>query len=363
MNLTADLIYEAALDDQLFAELPSIVARALEARSCVLHWRDQSGAAEIFTHSGYFSDDHMADYAANFAVHDLWTEAGMRDGRVNRAWNTSELVAEGEYQRSIFYNEWIRGMGDDTFYCCGSVMRTVHGDGIIGLHRGRSQADFSPQALRQLNRHVDHLRRMLAIRGQMSSLTKQRDLARDIWDSARSAALVIGSGSRVMMGNSAGDALLRSGRFLRSRNGCVGPVVDNDAEPFGLAVAAALDPQERRASDILLRARDGSVAVASVVPMVSSVAPPSVLVTIAEPKQPLPRDAVQGHLKREYGLTDAEADVALRLADGETISSISDARQSVTSTVRTQVKEIFSKMGAKRQADVVRAVVAAYFQP
>lgn len=71
VKLTSSLIYEATLDDQLFAELPVMVAAAFEARSCVFHWRDLSGTAEISTHSGYFSDDQMADYATNFAEHDL----------------------------------------------------------------------------------------------------------------------------------------------------------------------------------------------------------------------------------------------------------------------------------------------------
>ena len=191
MKLTSSLIYEATLDDQLFAELPVMVAAAFEARSCVFHWRDQTGAAEISTHSGYFSDDQMADYATNFAEHDLWTSAGMARGFANKAWKTSDLVPNDQYESSIFYNEWIRSMGDDTYYCCGSVMRTAHGDGIIGLHRGRTGGDFSDRALRDLSRQVEHLRRMFAIRGRTANLASRNNLLQEIFATGPQAAILV----------------------------------------------------------------------------------------------------------------------------------------------------------------------------
>lgn len=358
MKLTTDLIYEAALDDALFAELPSILADAMDARSCVLHWRDKDGAAEIFTHSGYFSDAHMADYASNFATHDLWTEAGMRQGCVNRAWNTTDLVPATDYEQSTFYNDWIRAMGDDTFYCCGSVMQTAIGHGIIGLHRGKTQADFSPKMLGQLNKRVEHLRRMFALRGRVASLTARGNLLNAIFTSSPQPSFVLSSSGRVMMASAAGEAFLRAGRFLRLRNGQLGPAIDENREAYELAISAASETSDRRAAECLLMARDGSVVLMSLTPLSAPLSDAAILMTIAEPRKRLPGEIVAGHLQRVYGLTGAEADIALRLADGQTIRDISDARRSTIGTVRTQVKHILLKMDAKRQSDVVRAVVA-----
>jgi DNA-binding CsgD family transcriptional regulator len=356
VKLTSDQIYEAALDDQLFAELPSIVAESLGARSCVLHWRHQNGASEISTHSGYFSDGQMADYAANFASHDIWTEAGMRQQFVNRAWNTTDIVPASDYERSIFYNEWIRGMGDDTFFCCGSVMQTVHGHGIIGLHRGKTQGDFSKQGLRQLNRQVNHLRRMFAIRGRLAATAERRDLLNDIFEAGQQPAFMLGASGQLVMANAAGEAFLRGGRFLRLRRDYFSPTLDEDSQAFGHALAAASGRSERQASDCLLRARDGGVAIASFVPLGSASPKGAVLLTVDEPRARLPREVLGRHLQGRFGLSSAEADIALRLADGETIRAISDARRSAIATVRTQVKHVLLKMDARRQADVVRIV-------
>lgn len=356
VRVTPNLIYEAALDDELFAELPAIVAKAMEARSCVLHWRDEQGAAEIFTHSGYFSDEQMGDYASNFVGHDLWTDAGMRQGFVNRAWRTTDLVDTGDYERSVFYNEWIRAMGDDTFLCCGSVMRTAHGDGIVGLHRGKGQADFSDKVLNELNGNVDHLRRMFAIRGKIANLTRRNDLLTAMFASDRDAAFAISRSGRVLLANAAADAMLQSGRFLRCRMGQIRAVTDCSRRSFQAALAAALDQGGCQGSSCLLRAEDGAVLIASLMPLHSSFAEPAALVIVGSERARVAADVVARHLQEAYGLSPSEADIALRLANGDTIAEISEQRMSAVGTVRTQVKSVLLKMGARRQGEVVRTV-------
>ncbi|MGZ2411750.1 DNA-binding CsgD family transcriptional regulator [Sphingomonas sp. F9_3S_D5_B_2] len=355
MNLSSDEIYEAALDDDLFNSLPSRIAASVDARSCVLHWRHNDGAAEISTHSGYFSDAQMANYAANFVDHDLWTHAGMRDERLNRAFKTTHLVSPTQYERSVFYNEWIRQMGDDTFYCCGSVMQTTHGFGIIGLHRGRMQGDFSADALDHLNHHVGHLRRMFAIRGRISSLTERRNLLGEVFESGQDAAFVVSSTSMLLMANAAGEALLRADRVLQLRNGHVRPAKD-DGGAYDRAVANASSRTSKQAADGVLPATDGSSVRASFLPLVARLPHPAVLITILPQRIQPHRELVITRLKSVYGLSSAEADIAFRLANGQTPNEISHERQAALGTVRTQLKHILSKMDARRQADVVRMV-------
>ncbi len=58
-------------------------------------------------------------------------------------------------------------------------------------------------------------------------------------------------------------------------------------------------------------------------------------------------------LRLLYGLSAAEADVALRLASGQSRAEIADRRQSQISTVRSQIKTIFIKLGVAREIDLV----------
>ena len=59
-----------------------------------------------------------------------------------------------------------------------------------------------------------------------------------------------------------------------------------------------------------------------------------------------------------YGLSPGESDVALRLADGETLNQISEARGTSLNTVRQQVRAIGIKMECSRQVDIVRRIAA-----
>lgn len=54
-----------------------------------------------------------------------------------------------------------------------------------------------------------------------------------------------------------------------------------------------------------------------------------------------------------YRLSPAEADVALRLADGTSRQAIAEARLSSLATVRAQLKSIFLKMGIEREAELI----------
>jgi DNA-binding CsgD family transcriptional regulator len=65
-------------------------------------------------------------------------------------------------------------------------------------------------------------------------------------------------------------------------------------------------------------------------------------------------------LRCHFGLTPAEARLALHLVAGETLRS-AEVKLSITyETARTQLKDIFRKTGTCRQAELVVVIVAAF---
>lgn len=61
-------------------------------------------------------------------------------------------------------------------------------------------------------------------------------------------------------------------------------------------------------------------------------------------------------LSRLFGLTPAQARVAVSLADGLTAKQIAETCGCTVATVRTHIREVFVKLGAQRIADVVRVL-------
>ena len=62
-------------------------------------------------------------------------------------------------------------------------------------------------------------------------------------------------------------------------------------------------------------------------------------------------------LRRLYGMTKAEAAVAIRLLRGDGIKPIADSMCLSTGTVKTHVQHIFNKTNTHRQAELVRLLL------
>lgn len=256
-RLRSEQIYQAMVDDDAFAELPSLLAQSVGARSCVIHWRDAQNHAEVMSHSKHFTDAHMLDYAENFTAHDDWTNRATEREFVNRVWNCEELVPSSVYERSVFYNDWIRAMGDDTFHCIGTVMETDRGLGCIGLHRGKSQTNFNGEAIKALNRNIVHLRRMLTVRARLTGDSARiRGLA-SLLDSNPGPMLAVTAKGRIVHANAAAEALIAAGTLIRHVGGHLRAALTADEAPLAHALARAADPLSPSASIIMIKAPHG----------------------------------------------------------------------------------------------------------
>ena len=86
------------------------------------------------------------------------------------------------------------------------------------------------------------------------------------------------------------------------------------------------------------------------VPVLSEGGPHTVLILIDLATQPQPNRSA---LERIYGLTPAEARLAVRLGSGATLSEAAEALGISIATVRTQLRSIFDKTHTHRQAELV----------
>ena len=77
------------------------------------------------------------------------------------------------------------------------------------------------------------------------------------------------------------------------------------------------------------------------------------LAEIERLEQENPHLPAEGALRSNFSLTAAEAYIALGIARGETLASIAAVRGIAVATARTQLKSVFSKLGAHRQSQLV----------
>lgn len=349
VKLRSEQIYEAMVDDEAFANLPGVVAAAVGARSCTIHWRDADDQAEILSHSRYFSDAQMLSYAEQFTPHDHWTNRASSPAFLNQVWDAEQLVPSSEYDRSVFYNEWIRAMGDDTFHCVGSVMQTGRGLGIIGLHRGRGQGSFDYEAIRAVKRNITHLRRMLTVRARLvRDSTRLRDLAA-LLDCNPDPMFAVKAGRRLVHVNAAGQALLAAGGLVREGGGQLAARYADQDAALGDALARAAHPAAPHASSVTLVAPDGRTMELTIAP-VSDGGTGLVLVAGRDPDAQLRRALAP--LDPREAIAPRELLVARGVALGLRNHDIAERLGLTEGTVKVYLHNLYAKVGVSSRTEL-----------
>jgi DNA-binding CsgD family transcriptional regulator/PAS domain-containing protein len=344
-------IYDTILNEEAFALLPGRLAEVTGARSCTLGWWQAEGITAVMGHSGYFKEEHFTTYVENYADVDLWVHSAVPQERRNRVWNLDDLVPDSVYRDSRFFNDWIRGMGDDTFHCLGSSIVSQYGTGIIGLHRGRGAERFDGGETDTLNEMMPDLRRVLTIRGRILEATRQAEQAAGMLSAVNLGMIALDPAGRLVHANGEGDALLARGRPLRLSGGQV----------------SAPGPMSGQFAVALLRATDRAAPSASMVRLQNEAVP--MTVTVVPHKGPggtrqallmLPPRAssqtIVDRLRAGFGLTRSEAEIAVLIASGANPAEIAQQRGTSTQTVRSQMKALFGKLDCERQSQVASLV-------
>jgi DNA-binding CsgD family transcriptional regulator len=352
-RLRAEQIYDAAIDDEAFEQLATSLAESIGARSGVLHWKDFDEETEEVSYSGYFSDDQMAAYEREFAGADLWSTAVNRPERLNRVWDCDRLLGPGEYEGGRIYNEWVRPMGDDTFHCLGGALHTERAIGEIGFHRGKGQGAFTEEDVHTVEESLVHLRRMVAVRSKLIAARRGSAIVSASLDVIGHAVLTLDPKGRLLHCNQAGETLLRRGDGLTLHRQHLRASQAGDHNALQSALDRALAPEGPQATGVLIRRRVGRPYELSILAAHAG-GRRQIVAVVTDPDA---RNAgLQQRLRDLFELTLAEAEVAESLALGLSPDRIADLRDVSAATVHTQLKAIFSKMGCRRQSELVAMI-------
>ena len=156
-------IYDAALDDELFTMLPSMLAQEIDVPSALFIWLHPGDYREIT--AGTQADANL-DYNV-FEGPDPWLAHGTPDKVGTGAFRLTNFVSPQELERSEMYHEFIVKNRLDRYWCVGMMQSTRDGHVATALHKGKTAGDFTDHELRTINRHGDDLGRLHRIRREL----------------------------------------------------------------------------------------------------------------------------------------------------------------------------------------------------
>ena len=354
-RVSREEIYDASLDDAALQALPIRLATGFGARSCLIQWVTEDGTSTVLSQNGYFSETLLAEYGAHWAPLDPWMQASARWQPPDEAMNLEDLVPVSEFCRSDFYNELLRPSGDDSCRGIGVRVHNRYGSGFIALQRGRTQHAFGAEAVAALQASAAHLRRMLAVRGRLVSSSVNAEGLAAMMDALGTAMLLVSATGRLLHGNQAGEEVIARSGALALRQGLLTGTSAAGERLLRQLIARALEPKAPEAGAAALPCPDGGRLELTAIAVPGGAGAPRHAMLTAPNRWRRDPSACE-RLRALYGLSPAEAALAVALADGSSPAQVAEQRGVALATVRTQIKNIAAKLGCTRQSDIVARV-------
>ena len=182
-------------------------------------------------------------------------------------------------------------------------------------------------------------------------------LALQALDQLSSGIIISDDGGRVLEMNRAARAMLRreDGLAVHSGHLCARRAFETAKMTKLIAAATAAGEPRIAARRMLVGRGDGRPAyVLTVVPLdpdLPTADRPLAMMVIIDPERHSPAES---ELVELFGLSRAEARLAAALVTGKTLTEIAGEFGLQVATLRTQLRSILQKVGAKRQSDLIR---------
>ncbi len=228
------------------------------------------------------------------------------------------------------------------------------------VYRPERRGAYSSAEVRLIEALGPHLRRALAIRSRLREAEEGARRARETLLGVAPGILVVGRGGRILDATGLAERALADETALFSAHGRLRA---RDAAADGRLRARFSGDGQPLPVPLVVPAGDGRhvalrelpADVAASLPAAAGAAGAAALLVepVVQQVELCPR--VVGSA---FGLTAAEAEIAIELSKGATVAEVAERRRSAVSTVRTQVKSVLRKTGSRRQGELIAKIHA-----
>lgn len=353
-------IYDAALDAEGWRRLLPRLAQAFGSESsAIAAWDTGSGEVTMAVATDNYTPALLEEYAAHYRSLDLWLARGATLPRFLPQ-TGAELVDDNELLRSEFYNDYLRRLSH--FDMLGGMVEVDRRtEAFIVVHRPFGAARFDGEDKRRVGLLVPHLTQAMRLQQRLAGIQRTGLIATAALDAMPTCVIAVGESRALLFANAAAERLLSAGHGLAVLHGrlrCTDREADRAMGHLIRQACLAAVGQAMGAGGVLpaprAEARPLSLLVCPLRPEVTALAPPQpmALIFVGDPdeRRPISSDM----LVRLYALTPAEARLVEALLAGDTLQDYADRAAISLHTVKTQLKHIFAKTGATRQADLIR---------
>lgn len=275
---------------------------------------------------------------------------------------TGPRLADLAGENRLFYNEVMRPQKFRHTLHAGLLNVGQRSVGII-LQRPACPGSFESSQITALQNLTPHLHRALHLHASLQSVDDVTSGLSALLDRVPMGAVLLNATGDVVHANTRAEKVLGTGSVLSVEGGQLKALETRGNQLLQRLIAAGLTRKgEINDMTLQLRGRSTPDLYLQITPM-----------DTREPRDPLlpasvraavwigtcePSHISPSSLAKLYNLSPTEATLLALLVEGKSSSEITDLRNVSINTVRTQIKTIMNKLGASRQADLVRIVMS-----
>ena len=360
------LIYDAVLKPDLWNSVLEETAAFVGGVGASIFWQDVIQKVGNAYYTWGMDLEYEKLYFKKY-IHINPLLPAMLTVEIGRVSSNSELLAPAEFFETRFYKEWAKPQGliDNVF--CILERSTTSAAGFV-VFRNESDGMADAKACELLAAIVPHLRRAVLIGNVIKHKTTEARGFSDLLDSITAAVFVVDASGNITYSNRAATDIVRAGDYLQGTGGRLSArqVEANQLLQDALRTAADGDAAiSNKSIAIPLQAADGTRYLAHLLPLtrrratgIDANSTAAVFVQKAAIELPNPPEVIAS----AYRLTKTELRVLLALVQFGGGPEIAEALGVGSGTVKTHLRNLFRKTGAKHQADLVK-LVAGFSRP
>ncbi|MCD9032363.1 hypothetical protein LDO32_11560 [Luteimonas sp. Y-2-2-4F] len=308
----------------------------------------------------------MARYEREFAADNPWMRHGASRLHTGAVVDSDSVLSRSELRRTRYYNEYLR-LGDIEQSVALCAYRDADSIVTATVSRSGRLRPYGEAELETMRRIVPHWVNAHAIRRELGRLQRQVATLEAALAALPTAVLLLDAQRRPARRNAAADALCSAG-WLRvdgtglAARGCHARDWQRMLQAACTGLPSSGAPL-RCPGRLLLRDEAGAPALVAAVHPLPARSPPAepgreAAILFLHPASAPPRPALHAVLRELFGLTDAEAALALAFLRHAELAGAAQACRISAASARTRLKVVYGKTGAHGQAELMRLLAA-----
>lgn len=354
-----DLIYDAAADNDLWPHALTAIADLTRSEGGVLYGQSLTAGRIYFDFNGRLNEECNRAYQERH-MQNPWS-LHMESQPVGRLVLSDEAVSLAELQASAFYDEVLR---PQEIAHNGMMALAARRDFRAAFNMCRSvrRGPFDPDEQRLLESLSPHLCRSVTLGFRIDGYLAMQHAAFNVLDRLADGVVVLDRKAHVLFANAAARRMAEDGSLRLHQS--IGTASPAHSQRLNELIRAALlgaaggtmslprGPDGRLLTILVSSIRGKDLGRLSD----AGVKDAAVLLFAIDPTNR--RSIPLGQIMDAYGLTHAEARVALAVSSGNTVLEAAQSLGLSPNTIKTHLRRVFAKTATGRQAELAGLIAS-----